>query len=276
VTKGGVLKTSLTLNVARMAALHGMRTLVIGLDLQGDISNAIGYNQGVEDEAFESAIEKIDQTRGLADVFFKRCSVEDAIAKTDLPTLDLIPETPELVALEQSLIHRARREVWLKEQVIAPLKSKYDLFVIDCSPNWNQLITNALSASDVLLSPLECKINNYRNFQMFRSFVSEFIEEMDLELQHLYVPTRWTQSRKLSTEIKEWYLNQVEDCVPVAIRDSVVGEEATALHLSVAEHDPGSNAALEMNEALAWVWKRIVPGVDRIQSQSKTQTEAEA
>jgi chromosome partitioning protein len=276
VTKGGVLKTSLTLNVARMAALHGIRTLVIGLDMQGDISNAIGYNHGVEEEAFESAIERIDQTQGLADVFLKRCQVTDTIVKTDLPTLDLIPETPELVALEQGLIHKARRELWLKEHVIAPLKSKYDLFVIDCSPNWNQLITNALSASDILLSPLECKINNYRNFQMFRSFVSEFIEEMNLSLQHLYIPTRWTQSRKLSTEIKEWYLDQVADCVPVAIRDSVAGEEATAMHLSVAEYDPGSNSAIEMNEALKWVWQRLVPETHNSKTKPNHQLEAEA
>ena len=132
VTKGGVLKTSLTLNIARMAALHGVKTLVIGLDLQGDISTALGYQRDIDGDSFESAVEKIDSTQGLADVFMKRCDLEDVIVGTDLPTLDLIPETPELVALEQSLIHKAKRESWLKENVISPLREQYDLFIIDC------------------------------------------------------------------------------------------------------------------------------------------------
>ncbi len=258
VTKGGVLKTSLTLNLARMAALHNIRTLVIGLDMQCDITSAMGVVSDVSNsENLKTAMSEIDRVKGLSDYFYERCELPDIIVKSDIPTLDVIPETPELVAVEQSLLHKAKRESWLKEKVIEPIKSEYDLFVIDCSPNWNQLITNALTASDLLISPLECKINNYRNFQMFRSFIEEFIDEMGLKLQHIYVPTRFTQSRKLSKEIRNWYFSEISNCIPVAIKDSVVGEEATAMKVSVPEYQPGSDAALEVNEILNLIWDRM-------------------
>lgn len=257
VTKGGVLKTTLTLNLARMAALHNIRTLVIGLDMQCDITTALGLDLSSEDDSLTSAMNEMDRVQGLADFFFDRTSLQNIILPTDLPSLFMIPETPELVAVEQSLLHRAKRELWLKEKVIEPLKDQFDLFVLDCSPNWNQLITNALTASDVLLSPLECKINNYRNFQMFRNFIEEFKEEMNLKFSHVYVPTRLTAARKLSKEIRDWYVSQISNCVPVAIRDSVAGEEATAMNISVPEYQPGSEAAREMNQVMEWVWQKL-------------------
>ncbi|MCB0407218.1 MAG: AAA family ATPase [Bdellovibrionales bacterium] len=268
VTKGGVLKTTLTLNMARMAALHNMKTLVIGLDMQCDITSAMGIDFGANEDNLTSAMSEIDKMKGLSDFFYDRCEINDVILKTDLPTLDIIPETPELVAIEQSLLHRAKRELWLKEKVIVPLKSQYDLFIIDCSPNWNQLITNALAASDLLISPLECKINNYRNFQMFRSFINEFKDEMDLSFEHLYIPTRLTQSRKLSKEIRDWYVNEISNCVPFAIRDSIIGEEATAMNLSIPEYQPGSEAAKEINEVIQYIWQRFHPhGNDHLSAQ---------
>ncbi len=104
VTKGGVLKTSLTLNLARMAALHDIKTCVVGLDMQGDITSALGFNNDIEDESsFDSAIDKISAIKGLPDLFLKTANIDDLIQPTDLPSLSFIPETPELVNLEKSL-----------------------------------------------------------------------------------------------------------------------------------------------------------------------------
>lgn len=257
VTKGGVLKTSLTLNLARMAALHGLKTLVIGLDMQCDITTALGYSPHLEsdDSSLDQALSHVDETLGLNDFFMKKAKLEDLILETDLPTLFFIPETPELVAMDQNLMQRSRREYWLKEKVIEPLKQQFDLIVIDCSPNWNQLITNALVATDVLVSPLECKINNYRNFRMFRAFVEEFKEEMQLSFIQHYIPTRFTPARKLSREIGQWYMTNVNGCIQIPIKDSTQGEEATAMHVSLPEYAPGSPAAMDMNQALKAVWQ---------------------
>ncbi len=264
VTKGGVLKTSLALNLARLAALHNIKTLVIGLDMQCDITHALGYQgpeeDGIGENSHSSAIEdlvaQMDQTQGLFDFFSGQTALENLIEPSDLPQLDFIPETPELVALEQGLTHRSRREYWLAEKVIAPLTELgYQLIVLDCSPNWNHLITNALVASDVLLSPLECKINNFRNFRMFRSFVEEFRSEMGLDFEQIYIPSRLSPARKLSRDIHQWYLDRIPNCSPLAIQESLQGEEATALHLSLAEYAPGHPAARQMNSIIEKVWR---------------------
>ena len=164
-----------------MAALHNLKTCVIGLDMQGDITSSLGHhNQISESCSLHEALAQFREVQGLADYYFGKTGLEDIIVGTDLPTLSLIPETPELVALEQSLNTRHRREYWLRDNVILPLKKNYDLIFIDCSPNWNQLITNALVSSDVLLSPLECKVNNFRNLKMFTTFIADFKRELQL------------------------------------------------------------------------------------------------
>ncbi|MBK7845457.1 MAG: ParA family protein [Bdellovibrionales bacterium] len=259
VTKGGVLKSSLALNFARMAALHGLRTCVVGLDMQCDITTSLGHMEEVEANDLEAALRWMESTRGLYDIFVGKAEVQTVILPTDIPTLFYIPETPELVSLEQSLLHRPRREQWLQETVIQPLKREFDLVVLDCSPNWNQLITNALVASDVLISPLECKINNFRNLKMFRVFISQIQRDLLLNFRQFYVPTRLNFSRRLSRDIFEWYLKNIPDCLNFAIREHGQGEEATAMHLSVPEYQPGSNASLEMNQLIKSIWLPNLP-----------------
>lgn len=257
VTKGGVLKSSLTLNLARMAALHNIRTCVIGLDMQGDVTTALGYDHQLEEDlSLDEALHRIGQIRGLPDFMMDKVPVTDLLQPTDLPSLFFIPETPELVALEQNLNMRHRREFWLRDNVIRPLQESFDWILIDCAPNWNQLITNALVASDVLISPLECKINNFRNFHMFRTFIAEFCRDLSLSFEQIYVPTRLSPGRKLSRDICEWYQKNVSGCMRTAIRDSVQGEESVAMHLSVPEFAPTSAASDEMKTLIQEIWRR--------------------
>ncbi len=261
VTKGGVLKTTLTLNLARMAALHNIRTCVVGLDMQGDISLALGLDQNLEEsETLGDAFAQAAAVRGLADVFTGERAVEELVRPTDIPTLFYIPETPELTALDQSLINRNRREYWLREKVVAPLKQQFDLIIMDCSPNWSRLITNALMACDGLISPLECKINNFRNFKNFRLLMDEFRADLDAEYKHVYVPTRLSPQRRLSQDIYEWYQANIPECAKTAIRESMQSEEAVASHVSIPEHLPTSAAAEEIRESLREVWERLGVG----------------
>lgn len=257
-TKGGVLKTTLALNIARMAALHNLKTCVIGLDLQGDITGALGLNAELENSAsLENAIEKLDLTRGLNEIDQKNSHPLDLCVPTDLPTLFSIPETPELVALERMINSKNRREFWIKENVAEPLKKHFDLIVFDCSPNWNDLTSNAISACDFLVSPLECRIHNFRNFKFFRSFIEEFRSDLDLNYEQLFIPTKFSLARKLSAEIRHWYMSNVPNCTHSAIKESAIGEEAQTMRLSLPEHAPKSSAADEMREILVEIWQRI-------------------
>lgn len=256
-TKGGVLKSTLALNLARTAALHGIRTCVVGLDIQGDITTALGFECDLEDGDLSLLLDKLNSTKGLSDLFNGQARLEEIIVSTDLPTLFLIPETPELVAMNDTLSTINRREFWLKEKVIDKLKNNFDLMIMDCSPNWNKLTTNALVACDVLISPLECKINNFRNFKVFRHFLNEFKRDMKMDFETIFIPTRYSSNRKLSLEIKTWYEQNVKGCTSLGVRESVVGEESIALYRSIIEHAPTSDPALEMQKLLMEVNQRV-------------------
>lgn len=257
-TKGGVLKTTLALNIARMAALHNIKTCVVGLDLQGDISAALGLNSDIEEsENMNDAIAKLQSPRGLFDFMQGDAELEDLIVDTDIPTLKFIPETPELVQLEQMITLKDRREYWLKENVINKLTKKFDLVVLDCSPNWNRLVTNALVSSDLLVSPLECKINNFRNFNVFKEFLYKFKDEMKLGFESVFIPTRFSSNRKLSTEIRNWYLTNAPGCTHDAIRESTAGEEAIAMRQSLPEYAPNTLHADEVRAVLTQVWNKL-------------------
>ncbi len=256
--KGGVLKSSLTVNIGRMAALHNIKTLIIGLDFQADVTSALGFNNDIDDsESLEEAMEKLNSVYGLYDFDRGSRKLEDLIQPTDIPTLHFIPETPELQSLDQTIKDKPRREFWLKEKVIEPLKKHYDLIILDCSPNWNQLVTNALGSCDILISPIECKINNFRNFKAFKVFIEKYKQDVKLSFTHVFVPTRLSPTRKLSSEIRKWYLMNVNNCTETAIREGIHGEEAMASYLSVPEYCPNNLAAQEMRQLLAEIWSYV-------------------
>jgi chromosome partitioning protein len=253
-TKGGVLKSTLALNLARVAALHGQKTCVVGLDMQLDITTALGYEDQFgpigQNEKMADILKNVDQTKGLFDLFQNHVRLEDIICPTSFPNLFLIPETPELVLCNEGLSNLNRREYWLKEKVIDQLKKEFDVVILDCSPNWNKLTTNALVACDFLLSPLECKINNFRNFKIFQQFLSQFKSEMKLDFPIYYLPTKFAHNRKLSLEIKDWYQQNVPGCLSLGLREGVHGEEAVALNLSLVEYQPNKPMGIEMREIL--------------------------
>jgi chromosome partitioning protein len=256
--KGGVLKSSLTINIGRLAALHNIKTLIIGLDFQSDVTSALGFNNDIDESAsLEEALDKMNSVFGLFDFERGEKSIEELIQVSDIPTLHFIPETPELQQLDQAIKDKPRREFWLKDKVIEGLKKNYDLVLLDCSPNWNQLVTNALAACDLLVSPIECKINNFRNFRAFKIFIEKYKNDVKLNFNHMFVPTRLSPTRKLSSEIRKWYLTNVDNCTETAIREGIQGEEAIASYLSVPEYAPNNLAAQEMRQLMIEIWAQI-------------------
>lgn len=256
--KGGVLKSSLTLNIGRLAALHNIKTIIIGLDFQSDVTSALGFNNDLDESAsLEEALDKMNSVFGLFDYERGEKAISDLIQVSDIPTLHFIPETPELQQLDQAIKDKPRREFWLKDKVIETLKKHYDLIILDCSPNWNQLVTNALAACDLLVSPIECKINNFRNFRAFRIFIEKYKSDVKLSFNHMFVPTRLSPTRKLSSEIRKWYLTNVDNCTETAIREGIHGEEAMASYLSVPEYAPNNLAAQEMRQLLIEIWAQL-------------------
>ena len=257
-TKGGVLKTTLAFNLARVSALYGLRVLAIGLDIQGDLTNTLGSSvENNDEDELAEVLKRLNQTPGLYDYFVGRLPLADLIQDTDIPGLSYIPETPELAALNEAITSTNRREFWLKEKVVAQLSSQYDLIVFDCGPHWNKLTTNALVASDLLVSPVECKINNFRNFKFFNHFLKEFSQDMRIDLETLFVPTKYSVSKRLAREIYHWYQDNLSQCSRVGIRESLPGEEAQALKISLIEHRPASAIATELRQVIGQIFERL-------------------
>lgn len=259
VTKGGVLKTTITLNLARLAALHNIKTCIVGLDMQADITHV--FNIGATDEETFESLEDVDKAAKsvptLLDFQQGKIKLKDLIYKTDLPTLDIIPESSDLVILEANLQTQIRRESWLKENVVAPLLKEYDLVLIDSPPSWNLLITNALTATDILISPAECKINHYRNITNFTSFIEQFKAQAKVAFKHIFIPTKLVSNRKLAGEIRQYYMKSLPNCLGGVIKESTAGEESMAQSISLLEYAAGKAPADEMKDLIVELWRHI-------------------
>jgi chromosome partitioning protein len=148
----------------------------------------------------QGVIKELERTRGLYAAVRDGVPVLDLVQPTDLPGLDLIPETAELATLDRWISTEPRREYWLREKIMPALLERYDLVVLDCSPNWSQLISNAIVACDVLVSPIECHINQFRNLSIFRELAREFKEAMKLECQHVFVRVARLEGSRVAIE----------------------------------------------------------------------------
>ena len=256
-TKGGVLKTTLAYNFARIAALSGVKTIVLGLDMQCDITNCISGDEESEHDSLKTALEKLSLRNGLTQFFNRQCSLEEIIYPTDLALLSYVPESPDLTLLNDSISLLNRREFWLKEKVINPILEEFDMVIIDCSPNWNRLTTNALCASDLLVSPVECKINNFKNIEVYQELIGQVKEDMFLSFNTCYVPTRFCANKKLSREIHQWYKNNLQGCCEGFIRESIESEEAIALQKSIVEYHPTSKVSSDMLQVVGEICKLL-------------------
>jgi len=250
--KGGVLKTTFAYNLGRILALNGIKTVFVGLDIQCSLTN-----YALPIKKMESLEESNDQALGLYHFLFEKVPLTEIIKKTDLPTLDVIPEAPDLNILEKKLRLENRREYLFKDRLIKHLNN-YDVVIFDNGPSWNQLIENSLTAANFIVTPIGCDIETYQALKTNLGIVNEFQEAMGITWNGFYLIPTLLEKTKLSQQIYGAYLNNYGDkVISIPIRRSVIGQESRVLRRSAIEHDPTSPLAQDYFDLIQDLWKRI-------------------
>ena len=258
--KGGVLKSTIAFNLGRTLASHGIKTLLVGLDVQESLTTlALGDREFEDLEDVEESI--ATATPGLYHFLKEGREIGEVVRQTDLPTLDVLPETFELTLLEKELRSWTRRESTFVDYLL-PFLGGYEVVVFDNSPNWSLLIENALVASNVVLAPVSCEVGTYLALDKNLKALLEFKNAMRIAWDHyLMMPTLLNNS-KISKQILGAYLiKHKEQVMQNAIRRTIKGEEAVVLKKSIFEFAPKSPLANDYDAAFVELWGRINGGV---------------
>tara|TARA_B110000879_G_C11146102_1_gene502521 strand:+ start:717 stop:1769 length:1053 start_codon:yes stop_codon:yes gene_type:complete len=249
--KGGVAKTTTTYNDARIMALNGIKVIIIGLDPELSITDISLPHREV------LRLDELENQKGLYHFFADKVDINSIIKPTSIPTLDIIPETHELVLLDKWLSQEKRREYVFQDRLM-PLLSEYDVVMFDNSPTWNHLVENSLVVSGHVSMPLGCNLLAYNASATNMENVYDFQSVMNLSEQNIVMFSTLLDRNSLSQQINATYLQAYfEDIISTPIRRSVKFEEALMSKQSILEYAPSSVPAEEYYHFILEEWYRI-------------------
>ena len=229
--KGGVGKTTTTVNLAASLGVLEKKVLLIDADPQANATSGLGIDV--------DSVEK-----GTYQLLEHTMNVDEVIMETDSPNVDLIPAHIDLVAIEIELVDKDNREYMLKE-ALKNLGDRYDYILIDCAPSLGLLTLNALTAADSVMIPIQCEYFALEGLGKLLNTVKSVqkIHNNDLDIEGMLLTmydSRLRLSNQVVEEVKKHFADMVFDTI---IQRNVRLSEAPSYGESIIKYDASSKGA---------------------------------
>ena len=229
--KGGVGKTTTSVNLSTSLADLGKRVLLVDLDPQGNSTSGLGINKGA-------------LKRSLYDVLVEDAAPRGAILQTDVERLDIMPSTVDLAGAEIRLVGMKKREYQLKS-VLEKLKSKYDYILIDCSPSLGLITVNSLTAADSVIIPVQCEYFALEGISKLLNTIKIIKSKLNPKLEiEGFLLTMYDSRLRLANQIYDEVKRHFQELVfKTVIQRNVKLSESPSHGLPVILYDAESNGA---------------------------------
>ena len=232
--KGGVGKTTTTINLGAALAELGRRVLLVDFDPQGSLSVGLGVNP----HTLEHSIYNLLLSRDTP--------IDEVIDRTGVANLDILPSNIDLSAAEVQLVSEVAREQTLL-RVLEAVKPRYDVILIDCAPSLGLLTINALTAADKVIMPLECEFFALRGIALLTDTITKVTDRLNPRLEILGILGTMYDPRTLhSREVLERVVQAFGDRVfHTVIRRTVKFPETTVAGEPITTYattSPGATA----------------------------------